>query len=122
MSAVPRVIVGRAGSLQARSKFRNVRTVVEGRTFDSKREAHRYQQLQLLERNGEVRAIRCQVPYQLRVNGIFICRYYADFVYEEMRNSEWREVVEDVKGYRTPLYQLKKKLLQACYGIEVRET
>lgn len=116
MNAIPRLVIGRY------SKFKNTPTEVAGKRFASKREGTRYEQLLLLERNGEVRAIRCQVEYRLSVHGMLVCKYRADFVYEEMRNSEWREVVEDVKGYRTPVYRLKKKLMQACYGIEIRET
>lgn len=122
MSAIigRRIIAGPAGTIN--SKFRNKPTVVGDRTFASKREATRYQQLLLLERNGELRSLRCQVVYKLEVAGIHICKYRADFVYEELRNGVWSEITEDVKGYRTPEYKLKKKLMLACFGIDVRET
>jgi hypothetical protein len=126
MSAYPigsarRVSFGMTGS----QKYRNKPTEADGIRFDSKKEAARWQALQLLERNGEVRNIRRQVPYKLEVAGKLICRYKADFVYEALRGlqaPEWHEVVEDVKGVRTPIYMLKKKLMRACLGIEIIES
>lgn len=123
MSVVP----GRAGNLKARSvrrgtKFGNIRTEVDGVGFHSKREAGRYQQLQLLIRNGEVRDLLLQVPFRIEVNGKLICTYIADFAYVELRKGIWQEVVEDVKGYRTPMYRLKKKLMKIILGIDIRET
>jgi hypothetical protein len=72
--------------------------------------------------NGELRDIRLQVSYRLEFNGVLICRYHADFVYEERTKGAWAEVVEDVKGFKTPAYKLKKKLMRACHNIEIRET
>lgn len=120
-TAMPRLANGRYGMRHGR-KYNNVPTRVGERVFASKREAARYDQLKLLERNGEVRDILCQVPFKLEINGRHICRYIADFVYCEVRNGIWAEVVEDVKGYRTAMYNLKKKLMRAIHGIEVRET
>lgn len=97
-----------------RPKYGNDRTP-EG---DSKKERTRYQELELLEKAGEIKNLRKQVPYALVVNGILVASYRADFVYEEGT----RVVVEDAKGYKTPMYRLKKKLMQACYGIDIRET
>lgn len=107
-------------------KYRNKPTEVDGIKFPSKKEANRWKQLQLLEKNGEVRNIRRQVEYRLEVAGRLICKYRADFVYEELRSEVkvggvWLEVVEDVKGFSTPIYVLKKKLMRACLGIEIRE-
>ena len=123
MSAIlvtPRkVVFGRTTNL---NKFNAKPTEVDGIRFPSKKQAIRYQALKLLERNGEVRALRLEVEYRLAIRGHLICKYRADFVYEECRRSKWAEVVEDVKGYRTPAYRLKKKLMLAIHGIEVRET
>lgn len=103
-------------------KYRAKPTVVDGIRFASKKEARRWTQLQLLERTGTIRDIKRQVTFRLDVNGQFICRYITDFVYEERHGDEWRQVVEDVKGYATKEYRLKKKLMKACLGIEIRET
>lgn len=104
-------------------KHGNVRVEVDGIKFASKREAKRYQALKLLERGGRVRNLRLQVTYRLEVNGVLICRYRADFVYEELvEGGRWAEVVDDSKGYPNEVYPLKKKLMLACYGIAIRES
>ena len=107
-----------------RSKFGAVKTVVDGITFASKREASRYQELCLLQRAGHIRGLTCQVRYPLDVNGTHIADYVADFCYAEVGDApvQVRFVVEDCKGMRTPIYRLKKKLMLACHGITIRET
>jgi len=100
-----------------RAKFGNHKTVVDGITFDSKAEATRYSVLKVLQAAGVVTQLRLQVPYELTVNGLKVCRYIADFVYM----MDGKEVVEDVKGMRTPEYKLKRKLMLAVFGIEIQE-
>lgn len=105
-----------------RLKFGNKKTIRNGLIFDSKREAARYDQLLLLERAGRIRNLRRQVKYELRVNGVLIATYRADFVYEELERDAWTEVVEDSKGYPNDRWPMKKKLMRACHGIVVRES
>jgi hypothetical protein len=55
---------------------------------------------------------------------IRIARYQADFTYTS--NSPevgpvGEKIVEDVKGYRTPTYRMKRALMLAAHGIEIRE-
>lgn len=100
-----------------RAKFGNKKTVVDGITFDSKAEATRYSTLKVLEKANIVADLRLQVPYELTVNGLKVCRYIADFVY----TMDGKEIVEDVKGMRTPEYKLKRKLMLAVFGIEIQE-
>jgi hypothetical protein len=103
-------------------KYNNVKTEIDGITFDSKKEAAHYLQLQLLLRAGVIRDLRLQVPFVLAVNGVKVCTYRADFVYREKDKSRrWVEVVCDVKGVRTPTYNLKKKLMKAIRGISILE-
>jgi len=104
------------------SKFGNTKTIRNGMVFDSKREANRFEQLMLLARAGRVRNLRRQVKYDLRVNGILIATYKADFVYEELERDVWSEVVEDSKGYPNDRWPMKKKLMRACHGITIRES
>jgi hypothetical protein len=118
-----------------RSKFGAVRTVVNGWTFDSKREAARYLELLAIGELGEIRNLELQPRFPIRARAndapvtVIVARYVADFRYEE-RNPKWfptdtacawRDVVEDVKGAKTPMYRLKKKLVEAQYGIVIRE-
>lgn len=109
------------------SKYLNEKTVVDGITFASKKEARRYRHLKLLEKAGKVLDLRLQVPYeplpkQKRADGkTEVCvRYVADFVYTE----GGRQVVEDVKSEATrrlQLYVLKRKLMLWVHGIMLRE-
>lgn len=103
--------------MKARAKYRNRKTVVDGIKFDSQREATRYSVLKIMQAAGVISDLRLQVPYVITVNGLKVCKYVADFVYVD----KGREVVEDVKGMKTPTYNLKKKLMQAVYGIEIQE-
>jgi len=94
------------------------RRTCDGIVFHSRGEMLRWQELRLLEKAGVLRRLERQVPFQLWVNGQLIGEYVADFVYSEAGGR----IVEDAKGFRTEVYRLKKKLMAACYGIEIRET
>ena len=107
------------------SKYNSKKTVVDGQKFDSKKEARRYQELLLLEKAGEIKNLSRQVkfvliPSQRDENGKVVereCSYKADFTYEEGIKT----VVEDVKGFRTKEYIIKRKLMLYQYGIRLRE-
>jgi hypothetical protein len=101
-----------------RSKYGAKKTVVDGIKFDSMAEAARYGALKIIQSAGLISDLRLQVPYVITVNGKKICRYVADFVYIE----NGKEVVEDVKGIKTPVYNLKKKLMEAMFGVVILET
>lgn len=101
-----------------RSKFGNCKTELDGFKFDSKREAARYSELKLLQLGRKISGLRRQVPYECVVNGMLVCKYIADFVYLDERGDT---VVEDVKGYRTEVYKLKRKLVRAVHGVEIIE-
>ena len=111
-----------------RSKYgnRRVRLPGEQRSFDSKREAEAWLSLSILQKSGTVMNLRRQVIYPLEVNGVKICRYVADFVFQEKYTNGFgdrdrRTVVADAKGYRTPEYKIKKALMKAIHGIDIRE-
>lgn len=102
----------------ARRKYRNQPVVVDGIRFDSKAEAHRWGELRFLEQSGAIFGLRRQVPFEMVVNGVKVCTYVCDFLYEQGGEP----VVEDVKGVVTPEFKLKKKLMKACHGIDVLVT
>lgn len=102
------------------TKYRAVKTEVDGIIFASKKEANRYCELKLLERAGEISNLKLQPEYLIIVNGQEVCKYKADFSYRDEKTVT--QVVEDTKGFKTPVYRLKKKLMKACYGIEIFET
>lgn len=94
----------------------------------SKREAKRAAELRLLEKAGQIRDLREQVKFELipKQDGERACTYAADFAYFEPVSDKsgdyWVPIVEDCKGFRTPVYAIKKKLMLHVHGIRVRET
>jgi hypothetical protein len=108
-------------SERRRSKYGNRAVYIGGQRFASKREAERYAVLALMQAAGEIQALLCQVPYVLGVGCgkryTPIGKYVADFRYK--RGDEW--VVEDAKGFRTPLYRWKKRHFEAEYGLRIEE-
>jgi hypothetical protein len=95
---------------------------VDGVWFASKREEKRWSLLTVIERQGLIRDLRRQVAYDLHAEGgALVGQYVADHVYEELQKGSWSLVVEDVKGYPTPLYVWKKRHIFAEYGIIIRE-
>ncbi len=117
------------------NKYRNTKTIVDGITFDSRKEASRYRELKLLLDAGSISNLRCQekfvlIPVQREPDIIGVrggvkkgkviekeCSYLADFVYEE----DGQTVVEDTKGFRTKDYIIKRKLMLYFYGIKIKE-
>lgn len=103
---------------QPRAKYRNKKTHIDGKKFDSKAEADRYIELKRMQEGSLIFDLKCQVPFVLEVNRHPICKYVADFVYVDVDGNR---VVEDVKGFRTRDYVLKKKLMLAVHGIAIHE-
>lgn len=123
------------------SKYHAKKTEVDGIQFDSKREAQRYQQLKLMEKAGVICDLKRQVKYELvpaqYINGKCVERaitYTSDFEYYILKPLRQRTVmaepdamaigqhiVEDVKGMRTDVYKIKRKLMLYKYGIIITE-
>ena len=101
-------------------KYMAQSTEVDGIRFASKAEARRYGELKLMEQAGEIIDIRLQTKFPLMVNDVPIGTYVSDFMYL-IPGEPPVSVVEDVKGYKTPVYRLKKRLVKALYGIEIQE-
>lgn len=108
------------------SKYHSRKVEIGADTFDSKKEAARYQELRLLERAGKIKDLQRQVKYELipsqkdAATGKVIerpVRYIADFVYTE----NGKTVVEDTKGFRTKDYVLKRKMMLWVHGIVIKE-
>ena len=100
-----------------KNKYRAVPVTINGIWFPSKRQGERYKILSTWEKAGIITDLQTEVSYRLEVNGVLICKYYADSVYV----MDGELVVEDVKGIKTPVYKLKKKLMKAIHGIEIKE-
>lgn len=107
-------------------KYHNKKTIVDGITFDSKKEGQRYIELKLLERGGLISNLQRQVKYTLipsqKIDGKVVERavtYSADFVYKD--NETGQTVVEDTKGIKTKDYIIKRKLMLYVHGIRIME-
>lgn len=114
------------GQNKSYNKYKNQKVVVDGHPFDSKREARRYKELKLLERAGKIKDLELQPKFELiptirtEHETLYKVSYYADFRYVECDSA--RVIVEDVKGFKTREYILKKKLLLHKYpDINFRE-
>ena len=123
------------------NKYLNLKTEVDGKTFDSRKEAKYYMVLKQREKDGEIKDLRLQVPYeiipavyreetvQLKTKEKTLTRcisraayYVADFVYVDVATG--KEVVIDVKSEITRKnaeYRLKKKMMLAFNNIEIQE-
>ena len=106
------------------NKYKNTKVFYDGKTFDSKKEAKRYYELRLLEKAKEITDLQTQVKFVLipsqRIDGKVVereCSYIADFVYKE--NGE--TIIEDTKGFKTPEYRIKRKLMLFIHGIRIKE-
>ena len=103
------------------SKYRAVRT----NGYASKAEAMRASELHLLQKAGAIANLREQVAFELlpKFGKQRALVYVADFQYNPIENGiTQKTVVEDVKGFRTPVYKLKKRLMAQLLGITITET
>ena len=95
------------------AKYGNIKTKLDGYTFDSKGEANRWAELKLAERAGIIKDLRRQVSFELESSCLIdgklqrATKYVADFVYTE----NGKTVIEDFKGHITAIYKIKKKKL-----------
>ena len=106
-------------------KYRAKKKQVGYIVFDSQKEGTRCEELLMLSKSGIIKNLQMQVKYELipahrRSDGVLerAVNYKADFVYE----MDGKKVVEDVKGFRTKEYIIKRKLMLDRYGIEIQET
>lgn len=88
-------------------------TCGSGHLHDSKLEAGRCDDLVALERAGQITDLEQQPLYKVEINGVLICKYIADHRYR-MADSGL-QIVEDCKGLTTPVFNLKKKLVEATH-------
>lgn len=127
-------------------KYGSKKTILDGISFDSKKEANRWAELRILEKAGKIEDLRRQVKfvlipaqyedstevYQRGANkgkpkrGKLLeheCAYIADFVYRVKETD--RTTVEDVKGCKCSkaydIFVIKRKLMLERYGIQIKE-
>lgn len=102
------------------NKYKNKKTTYDNYRFDSKKEGERYLFLKSLIKRGEIKDLKLQPSFILqdgfKYNGrkIQSIKYIGDFSYIEVLTN--KKIIEDVKGMKTSLYRLKKKLFLKKYG------
>ena len=100
------------------NKYRAIKVQDDGYTFDSKIEHSRYCELRLLQKAGEIEELQVHPAFEVRwpPSNKRICLVELDFTYRDAK-GDWH--YEDVKGFDTALSKLKRKLVEAHYGITV---
>ena len=119
-------LIGQKAAKQA--KYHNqkaIRTMRNGeiRTFDSIREARRYDQLRALYEAGTIQGLRLQQTFTLQEGYVTAegetvrpITYKADFVYQ----LNGKPVIEDAKGMKTDKYRMKYKMMLE-HGYKITE-
>lgn len=125
-------------ALKKGNKYHNSKVIMDGQSFQSRKEARRYAELKMMQSAGFIHGLQRQKKYVLipaqrepdtigarggKHKGQLIeheVAYYADFVYYD---RDGREVVEDVKSpaTRTEVYKVKRKLMLYVHGIRIIE-
>ena len=127
----------RATKAKKPNKYKNVKHKLydidmseeTAQVFDSKREMRKWNELKILEATKEIFDLKRQVKFVLipaqywSINGKKYCieracTYIADFTYND---KEMKLHVLDSKGFRTPDYVIKRKLLLQVHGIRIEE-
>jgi len=112
------------------NKYHARKCTVDGIQFDSRREAERYRELQILKRAGLIRNLERQPEFLILVSTLYgksprplvrVGRYRADFRYVDTDTGQL--VIEDAKSpaTRTTAYRLRKRLVEAIHGITITE-
>lgn len=110
---------------QKKNKYNNTKVEYKGIKFDSIKEMKHYQLLEYLQKIGEIKELKLQVPYELipkyKISNKTVRKttYIADFTYITTKDDKLHIV--DTKGFKTDVYRLKKKLFEYKYGVEVEE-
>jgi hypothetical protein len=106
------------------NKYNNLKVVIDGYTFDSKKEAEFYGSLKLKKQAGFIKDFKMQVKYEIKINNIHIANYFMDF---EITNNDESVDYVDIKAkdkktnkfIKTGVFALKKRLVEAIYGIKI---
>ena len=114
-------------SVNVRNKYHNRKT----KGFDSAKECRRNQELEIMQKAGEISELNRQVPFVLMPSYIVAdkttkqgfrtvreIRYIADFTY---RLKSGKHIIEDVKGMQTEVFKIKRKLLERKIALGVIE-
>jgi len=107
------------------SKYHSKKVIIDGHKFDSKKEAQYYLYLKSELKKGAIYNLELQKEFILQESFKLNNKtrrkitYKADFTYKTTKDDKLHVI--DVKGFKTEIYRLKKKLFEKRYGIEVEE-
>jgi hypothetical protein len=108
--------------IRAQNKFGNTPTLYKGRRFASQLEASHAAELDMLRRakdpSQQVKSVEYQYRIPIVMNGIKCGTYVADFY---VLFADGHKEIQETKGFKTQLYNLKKKLVEAQYGEKIIE-
>lgn len=99
-------------------KYHNIRQTYGGYSYDSKLEANKAFELDMLKKAKEIDSFDRQVRCPLYVNKIHVCDYYIDFVVYHNGKIHPKGTIEylETKGFQTSLWRLKWKIFTATYN------
>lgn len=115
------------------SKYRNKKVELDGRIFDSMKEAAIYTEFKACQKTGEIDKFEMQKVFELipaqyamkDVNGKLkrscverAITYRADFV---VYYPDGEISVIDAKGMKTDIYRIKRKLMLMVHKIAIKE-
>jgi len=101
----------------AKNKYGAIKTVVDGVTFASRKEASHYALLKQKRDKNEICDLQLQPKFPIIYQGVKICTYIADFKFLDLQTRKY--VVQYVKGILTPVFRIKQKLVKAFHGVEI---
>jgi len=115
--------------VKKKPKYNNKKVIIDNITFHSTKEGKRYLDLKILLRVGKIFDLKLQPKFLLHDSFRYQGKterkihYIADFSYIENK----KVIIEDVKGKKTEVYKIKRKMFLMKYVIdndlmEFRET
>lgn len=101
-------------SQSKQSKYKSIKTSIDGHTFDSRKEAEYYNELKLRLKTGEIKGFCLQPTFILAEE----VKYKPDFII--FNNDNTSEII-DVKGFKTKEYKIKKKIFEDKFNLKIKE-
>lgn len=108
------IIISKTTYFPNKFKYKNTITYSDGIRFHSKKEMNHYLNLKLLQKAGTLSFFLRQVPFHLPGNIKYICDFICFW-------TDGTITFEDVKGFKTNTYKLKKKLVESTYPVTITE-
>lgn len=98
------------------NKYNNIKTVVDGIKFDSKREAYYYLYYKRLQESKIISNLQLQTKLEYKIKGKHIFNYFADFSYKDEFGIHYIDVKSTITE-KNSTFKLKKKIIEADKNI-----